>query len=152
MRKMMSDYNPMRCPHGISRDNRMSWSLGDKNYILYKLKYEKRAAFNELPLLVSGVVSLLYSHIEYDTNVRVNGLPSIDSYQIFHVNKLDKKGFVTNVKVVTGFDTELYTNLPIEKVVGLLNRYDNITVSVETPHNVKLSYDNARLLEQLVET
>lgn len=148
----MSDYNPMRCPHGISRDNRMSWSLGDKNYILYKLKYEKRAAFNELPLLVSGVVSLLYSHIEYDTNVRVNGLPSIDSYQIFHVNKLDKKGFVTNVKVVTGFDTELYTNLPIEKVVGLLNRYDNITVSVETPHNVKLSYDNARLLEQLVET
>lgn len=148
----MSDYNPMRCPHGISRDNRMSWSLGDKNYILYKLKYEKRAAFNELPLLVSGVVSLLYSHIEYDTNVRVNGLPSIDSYQIFHVNKLDKKGFVTNVKVVTGFDTELYTNLPIEKVVGLLNRYDNITVSVETPHNIKLSYDNARLLEQLVET
>lgn len=149
---MMSDYNPMQCPNGLSRDNRMSWALGEKNYILYKLKYEKRAAFNELPMLASGVVSLLYSHIEYDTNVRVNGLPSIDSYQIFHVNKLDKKGFVSNVKVITGFDTDLYTNLPIELVVGLLNRYDNITVSVETPSDINLSYDNARLLERLVGT
>lgn len=148
----MSDYNPRQCPNGISRDNRMSWSLGDKNYILYKLKYEKRAAFSELPFLVSGVVSLLYSHIEYDTNVRVNGLPSIDSYQIFHVNKLDKKGFVSNVKTITGFDTELYTNLPVEKVVGLLNRCNNTTVSVETPGDISLSYDDARLLEQLVGT
>lgn len=148
----MSDYNPLQCPNGLSRDNRMSWALGEKKYILYKIKYEKRAAFNELPMLASGVVSLLYSHIEYDTNVRVNGLPSIDSYQIFHVNKLDNKGFVSNVKTITGFDTELYTNLPIEQVVGLLKRYNNITVLVETPSNIKLSYDDARLIEQLVGT
>lgn len=149
---MMSDYNPLQCPNGLSRDNRMSWALGDNNYILYKITYEKRAAFNELPMLASGVISLLYSHIEYDTNVRVNGLPSIDSYQIFHVNKLDKKGFISNVRTVTGWINELYTNLPIEKVVSLLNRCDNITISVETPGDINLSYDEARLLEQLVGT